>query len=122
MLRALFLAATILVIPLKYAAAGFPPEPSANAALEYWLAFATLPKFSDAEAQKLWSQYLTMPLDAHTRELLTKSDHALKLTRRGAALARCDWGINFAEDGVFALLPYLHAARTLGYLACISAR
>jgi hypothetical protein len=122
MLRALFLAITIPIFALEYAAAEPSQGSSGNASLEYWQAFATLPKFTDAEAHKLWSEYLTMPVGSQARELVTKSDYSLKMLLRGAALARCDWGINFAEDGVDVLLPHLQGARTLGYLACLRAR
>jgi hypothetical protein len=122
MLRASFLAVTVLMFSLGYANAGAPPESNANAALQYWQAFATLPKLTDGEAHKLWTEYLTMPLDGHAHDLVTKSDYALKMLHRGAGLSRCDWGINFAEDGIGVLLPHLQAARTLGYLACLRAR
>ena len=121
MLRALCLAMTILVLPLGYASADAPPDLGANAALKYWQAFAQLPKFTDAEEHKLNAESLTMPLDAHAREIVTKADYALRMMHRAAALPHCDWGIGY-EDGIDILLPHAQAARTLSTLACLRAR
>ncbi|MGH7140483.1 MAG: hypothetical protein ACREHD_32515, partial [Pirellulales bacterium] len=93
----------------------------ANAALKYWQGFATLPTFSDAEAQKLNAEYLTTPLDAQTRETVAKADYSLKMMHYGASLADCNWGLSM-EEGVDALLPYLPAARVLTSLAFVRAR
>jgi hypothetical protein len=120
MLRALCLAMTLVVVPGP-ASADAGPEPGANAALKYWQAFATLPKFTDAEGQKLNAECLTMPLDAQARDLVTKADYALQLMRRGAALRHCDWGVSY-EDGVYVRLPHGPAARMVSCLACLRAR
>ena len=48
MLRALCLSMTVLVLPSSYVSADTPSDPSGNAALKYWQAFATMPKLSDA--------------------------------------------------------------------------
>ena len=118
MLRALSLAMTILVLPLGYASADAPLDLGANAALKYWQAFAQLPKFTDAQEHKLNAEYLTMPLDAHAREIVTRADYALRMMHRAAALPRCDWGLGY-EDGIELLLPHAQAARTLSTLACL---
>jgi hypothetical protein len=122
MSRALCLAMILLVLPLGYALADAPPEPGANAALKYWQAFATLPRLSDAEQTKLNAECVTMPLDAHAREVVTKADYALRMMHQGAALPRCDWGIGWEEEGVGLLLPQGNAARVLSSLACLRAR
>jgi hypothetical protein len=121
MLRALSVAMTLLVLPLGTARADAPPGPGDNAALKYWQAFAQLPKFTDAQEHKLREEYLTVPLDAHVREIVTKADYALRMMHRGAALAHCDWGLGY-EDGIELLLPHAQAARTLTNLACLRAR
>lgn len=94
---------------------------AANAALKYWQAFATMPKLSDAEAQRLSTQYLTEPLGDAARSLAAQADYALTMLHRGAALSRCEWGLG-AEDGIYARLPYATAARVLANLACLRAR
>src|ERR1700674_1897643 len=104
MLRALCFATAILVLPLEHVSADAGPDLGGNAALEYWQAFATLPKLTDAEQTRLNAEFLTMPLDAHARELVTRADYALKMMHYGAALPRCDWGYPY-EEGTDMLLP-----------------
>jgi hypothetical protein len=120
MLLALISAMTIFVLPLGSALAGGGADPGGNAALKYWQAFATLPKFTEAENKKI-SECLTTPLDDQTRKLLTKAEYSLQMLHRGAALRRCDWGISY-EDGIYALLPHGDAARVLNSLACLRGR
>jgi hypothetical protein len=122
MLRALCLATTILVLPFGYASADTPSDLGANAALKYWQAFATLPKFSDAEQTRLMSEHLTMPLDAQARESVSKAEYALRMMHHGAMLPRCDWGVGWEADGIDVLLPQMTAARVLSSLACLRAR
>lgn len=119
MLRALCLSLTLLALPVS-ADAG--PKEGANAALTYWRAFATLPKFSEAETQKLTAEYLTMPLDAHAREIVNNAEYSLGLMHAGAVMPRCNWGIDWELEGVDARLPYLVAARVLSTVACLRAR
>jgi hypothetical protein len=121
MLRAFSLAMTILVLPLGFASADAPLDLGANAALKYWQAFAQLPKFTEAQEHKFNAEYLTMPLDAHARELVTRADYALRMMHRAAELPRCDWGLDY-EEGIDLLLPHAQAARTLSTLACLRAR
>jgi hypothetical protein len=122
MLRALRLATFILVLPSGHASADVPTDLGANAALKYWQAFATLPKFTDAEQSRLMAEHLTMPLDAQARESVGKAEYALRMMHHGARLPRCDWGIGWEEDGVEVLLPQMTAARVLSSLACLRAR
>jgi len=123
MLRALSLAMamTIFLPPLGNALADDPIEPGANAALKYWQGFAQLPKFTHDEEHKLRDECLTMPLDAHAKEIVAKSDYAFRMMHRAAVLPRCDLGLGY-EDGIEILLPHAQAARTLVNLACVRAR
>lgn len=121
MLRAVGLAVTMVVLLHGEGAVAAPGDLGANAALKYWQGFATLPTFSDAEAQKLDAEYLTMPLDKQTRETVAKADYSLKMMHYGASLPDCVWGLAM-EEGVDALLPYVPAARVLTSLAFVRAR
>lgn len=120
MLRAAGLAITIVVLSHGGEPAAAPDGLGANAALKYWQGFAALPTFSDTEAQKLHSEYLTMPLD-QARDTVAKADYSLKMMHYGASLADCQWGLAM-EEGVEALLPYAPAARVLSSLAFLRAR
>src|SRR6516165_4491504 len=122
MLRSLCLATAILALPSGHASAEAPSDLGANAALKYWQAFATLPKFTDAEQTRLMSEHLTMPLDARAREVVSKAEYALRMMHHGAMLPRCDWGIDWEADGIEVLLPQMGAARVLSSLACLRAR
>src|SRR5262249_12569456 len=120
MLRSLFLAMTIFALPTESAFADAGPDMGGNAALKYWQAFATLPRFTDAEEKKL-GEYLTIPLDTQARDLVAKADYALQMMHRGAALRHCEWGIG-SEDGIYVRLPHINAARVLSSLASLRAR
>jgi hypothetical protein len=121
MLRALCLAVIVLGPPWGRASADAAPDSGANAALQYWQAFATLPKFTEAEQTKL-GECLTMPLDAQARETVSRSEYALRMLNRGAALARCDWGIPWESEGIETHLPHCVGARVLVNVACLRAR
>jgi hypothetical protein len=111
---------SVLVLPLAFASADTPPDLSANAALKYWQAFASLPTFSDADQKRL-GECLTMPLDAQARETVARARYALDMVQRGAALPHCEWGLGY-EEGVGTLLPHAPAARLTANLACLRAR
>jgi RNA polymerase sigma factor (sigma-70 family) len=116
--------------PLAQAAGPRPPEAGpqpgtaagrgANAALRYGQAFIALRR-GVGDKDKLLADCLTMPLDAHARQLVSKAGYALQMMRRGAELPRCDWATDL-ERGIE--LPYTHAdgARVLSALACLRAR
>jgi RNA polymerase sigma factor (sigma-70 family) len=116
--------------PLAQAAGPRPPEAGpqpapaagggANAALRYGQAFIALRR-GVGDKDKLLADCLTMPLDAHAREVVSKAGYALQMMRRGAELPRCDWATDL-ERGIE--LPYTHAdgARVLSALACLRAR
>jgi RNA polymerase sigma factor (sigma-70 family) len=96
------------------------PDRDANAALSYGQAFIALRRgFGDRD--KLADDCVTMPLDAHARELVTRGAYALRMMQRGAALPRCDWGVPL-ERGVD--IPFTHGdgALVLSSLACVRAR
>ena len=120
MLRVLCLTTAVLSISLGPLFAEQNPDSKGNAALKYWQAFATLPKFTDAE-NKIIGDCLTAPLDDAARKILTNSEYSLTMLHRAAAVPRCEWSMSY-EDGVFALLPQCPAARVLASLACLRAR
>jgi hypothetical protein len=121
MCRALSLAMTISFFAVGPASANSPVDLGANAALKYWQGFATLPQFSDAEAQALNAECLSMPLDAHAREIVSMADYSLQMLHRGAALPQCEWA-SAHEEGIYARFPQGPAARMLSSLACLRAR
>jgi hypothetical protein len=120
--RATCLAMAILGLPLGPARAGAPPDLGANAALKYWQAFTTLPRFTAAEQDKLLAECQTMPLDARARRGVAGAGYALDMMHRGARLPRCDWAIGWADEGLENRLPHLEGARLLSSLACLRAR
>ena len=120
MLRILCLTTAVLSICWGPVFAEQNPDSKGNAALKYWQAFATLPKFTDAE-NKIIGDCLTAPLDDAARKILTNSEYSLTMLHRAAAVPRCEWSMSY-EDGVFALLPQCPAARVLASLACLRAR
>jgi hypothetical protein len=106
-----------------------PPAPGAdtpglgaNAALKYWQAFAQLPTLDEAQQKRL-GEWNTKPVDADARKLLaaTGVEVSLKYLRRGDALPRCDWSLDY-EDGIGLLLPHLGRARTLAAYAALRSR
>src|SRR5262245_48873298 len=121
MLRAPFLAVTLLALFLGAAPAAAQEAPGANAALKYWQAFAALPRLSDAEQKALNADCLTMPLDARARNLVTRAEYSLRLLHHGAALPNCEW-THDVEEGIAARFPHAEAARLLASLACLRAR
>ncbi len=121
MLRTLCLATTVLLCPWMTAFADPGTDLSGNAALKYWQAFSTLPRFSDEE-NRIIGDCLICPLDDAARKILTDSEYSLIMLHHGVALNHCDWGVSFEEDGVYTLLPHAGAARTLSSLACLRAR
>jgi hypothetical protein len=120
--RGVYLAMIVFVIPVGLATAEAPPEPGANAALKYWQAFATLPRFTDAEQKNKLAESLNKPLDAQARQMVTRAAYSLRMLHYGAAQPRCDWGIAYEDEGLSVLCPHRDAARVLCNLACLSAR
>jgi hypothetical protein len=96
-----------------------PPERGANAALPYGQAFIALRRGGDKD--KLIADCLTMPLDAHAREVVSRAAYALRMMQRGAALPRCDWAID-PEQGIAIDFSRADSVQVLSCLACLRAR
>ncbi len=120
MLRTLCFAMVAFTLPMTSASADGPPGSAGNAALKYWQAFSTLPKFTDAEQAKI-HEYLTSPLDDQARQLVAQADYALTMLHEGAAQRSCDWGVS-PEEGIYVRFPQAPASRVLAALACLRAR
>ncbi len=118
---ALGLAAALLwARPAAAQAPDAKPDSAANAALQYWQAFAQMPAL-DKEQEKLLEEWDKVPLDRAALGLLGKSHASLMYLRRGAKLRQCDWGLDY-DDGIGLLLPHLAKARDLARLTALQAR
>ena len=115
---ATFLLSLALLPAAPAAAQG--PAPGANAALDYWQAFAFLPALDQAQ-EKVLEGWDKVPLDATARELVGRYRMSRPYLLRGAKAPRCDWGLDYGE-GVRLLLPHLPKAITLARLAALDAR
>ena len=91
MLRALCLAMTVLVVPGWHASAEAGTDLGENAALKYWQAFTTLPRFSGIEQGKLSNgQLLSVPLGEDARVMVAKAAYALRMMHcRRSSAALC---------------------------------
>jgi hypothetical protein len=92
----------------------------ANAAIQYWQAFALMPTLDSQQEQRL-EKWNSVPLDDEVQKLIAASHGSLRYLRRGAAIAACDWGLDYNE-GMSLMLPHLAKARTLARLAALRAR
>jgi hypothetical protein len=119
MLRALCLGLVVLP-PLDSSRGGTLDAPESNAALKYWQAFSTLPRFTDAEQTKI-HDYLTASLDDDARKIVSQADYSLRMLHQGAALRHCDWGVS-PEEGIYVRFTQAPASRVLANLACLRAR
>ncbi len=96
-------------------------ELAANAALQYWQAFAQMPTL-DKEQEKILGEWSTVSLDDPAVEkLVAGSTAALKYLHRAAREPRCDWGLDY-RDGISLMLPHLAKARDLARLAALHGR
>jgi hypothetical protein len=93
---------------------------AANAALQYWQAFALMPPL-DKDQEKLLADWNKVPLDAAALKLTAASEESQRYLLRGAKFRACDWGLDY-EDGIGLLLPHLNKARQLARLAALHAR
>lgn len=100
------------------ATAAEQPKPD-NAALRYWQAFALMPQSKDQE--QFINAWETVPLSTLTADLVKDGGYALSCMHGGAALDRCDWGLNY-EEGPGLVMPHLARARDLGRFALLRAR
>jgi RNA polymerase sigma factor (sigma-70 family) len=99
---------------------GAARDRGANAAVAYGQALIALRRGFGGD-DRLVADCLTMPLDAHARQIVSRGAYALRMLRRGATLPRCDWAID-PEQGID--VPYTHSdgAQVLSALACLRAR
>jgi hypothetical protein len=86
-------------------------DPKLNAALQYWIAFAQLPRTGD----KVFVEEAGERLSDVTRSHVVWT-FGLPFLRRGAAMPYCEWGLN-DDDGPGMLLPHLSKARHLARIA-----
>jgi hypothetical protein len=94
---------------------------AANAAVQYWQAFAQLPTL-DKEQEKILSEWPTVSTKDPAVEKLVHASQASRMyLHRGAKLARCDWGLEYS-DGISLMLPHLAKARDLARHAALHAR
>lgn len=117
------LIALVCLTPL--AATGQVPdgksELAANAALQYWQAFSQLPAL-DKDQEKLLGELNAVSVaDPAVSNLLGASQQSLMFLHRGAALQRCDWGLDY-NDGISMLMPHLAKSRDVARLAALDAR
>ncbi|QEH35870.1 hypothetical protein OJF2_44270 [Aquisphaera giovannonii] len=121
----LSIALGLIEAPATVPAAGAPPaeaahRPPANAALQYWQAFALMPA-PDGDREGRLSRWNDDPLDGRALELASSFEGSRLYLLRGAALGACDWGLDY-EDGIQLLLPHLGRARDLARMAALHAR
>jgi hypothetical protein len=93
---------------------------AANAALQYWQAFALMPVL-DQDQEKRLADANKVPLDATVHQLVAAFQESRTYLLRGAQARGCDWGLDF-NDGMGLLLPHLAKARALARLATLHAR
>jgi hypothetical protein len=92
-----------------------------NAALQYWMAFSQMPTL-DSDQEKHFAAGSPVNFDDPAVQRLIASSHqSLLFLQRGAALERCDWGLEY-KDGISLLLPHLSKSRDLARLASLRAR
>jgi hypothetical protein len=116
----LMLSIALLATPLTLAGASQSAKnPSENAALRYWPAFAEMQDSAITAGQaKELNQILggTAPYnDSVYGELVEKNREALATMARGAALPYCNWGIDY-QLGPNAPVDYVRKALELGRL------
>ncbi|MBI3468728.1 MAG: hypothetical protein HY000_37470 [Planctomycetes bacterium] len=107
-------------LPVKAQAPDAQSDLAANAAVQYWQAFALMPAL-DKEQEKLLENWATVPLDAAAMRLIDSSAQSRIYLHRGAKRQRCDWGLDYS-DGMTLMLPHLAKARDLARLAALHAR
>ncbi len=109
----------MVVIPLAGVVfAQQKPSLGENAALRYYAAFAQMQDYAitDAEAKKL-NGILDGPVpydDSQYKDLVEKNKPALETMTRGAALPKCDWGLDYIGEDT--PVDYARNALALGRL------
>jgi hypothetical protein len=99
-------------------ARGDVPPLEDNAALQYWQAFSMI---SEGTKTAIDEADVAGPAPAMLADWIA-DDHDTRLAylHAGAAMSRCDWGLDFSK-GTELLLPHLNHARTLATLALLRA-
>jgi hypothetical protein len=120
-----FIAAVVAVGVLTMTADAQPQQPTANAALRYWTAFAAL---QDPPADPATTDLLLRVADGNAAwdegrlgAILDANAEALDIMIRASTLQSCDWGVEY-ERGPQAPVPHLAKARVLGRLSVLSGR
>jgi hypothetical protein len=90
-----------------------------NAAPRYWAAFRLLP--DDPTAKKFLYSSTNPPSNADAAQIIQSGQASLYFLSQGAALADCDWNIDYSK-GPSTLLPELGRGRTLAELASLRAQ
>ncbi|MGD2174621.1 MAG: hypothetical protein PVJ27_04390, partial [Candidatus Brocadiaceae bacterium] len=93
-----------------------------NAALDYWRAFALMPSLSQQQEEIMLDRGPLEEEPEGTDKLLREFAPALHLMHRASRAPRCDWGVDYVEEGTGALLPHLGKARKLARGAVFRAR
>lgn len=109
-----------LMLATACAASAQQPRRTCDAAVEYWQAFALLPR-TDEGQQKIIAGVNSAPLDPAAQKLIEESAKALTQLHRGSACDACDWNLH-TEDGYAMLMPHLAKGRELARLAFLRAR
>jgi hypothetical protein len=111
---------SLLIVAALLVSASAQQKPSLgdNAALRYYAAFAQMQDYAitDAEAKKL-NGILDGPVpydDSQYKALVEKNKPALETMARGAALPKCDWGLD--DIGEDTPVDYARSALALGRL------
>src|SRR5436309_264936 len=98
-------------------------QPTGNAALRYWMAFALL---QDPPADTATTDLLQRVADASVPwdegrlgAILDANAGALEIMRRGSTLRSCDWGVEY-DLGPGTPIAHLAKARVLGRLNVLS--
>lgn len=103
------------------AAVATSPDPSANAALDWWRAIDAMPK----EDEPIWKladlQSSKLP-DPVADAQFNRPCLALDQLALGASNAYCAWGVDAAQEGAAAILPYMGRMRSLVRLIILRAR
>jgi len=109
---------TVVILLAGSALAQQKPNLGDNAALRYYAAFAQMQDYAvtDVEAKKL-NGILDGPVpydDSQYKDLVEKNKPALETMARGAALPKCDWGLDYIGEDT--PVDYARSALALGRL------
>jgi hypothetical protein len=115
MKRTLLALATVSVLTV-----GAHAQPSTNAALRYWMAFAEMkdpPSGKDGISLEQMDRIAAglASVDSRITALLDDNREALEIMRRATALPSCDWGLEY-ELGSTTPIAHLAKGRVLGRL------